>query len=92
MEQFHDHVKTVQTITTSVCNGAEDSEINKQQCKQLANMYKEINAFVKQLEVMVEDHAVHPTLSSLLASLEELIFLLKKGEVRCVAVCRSTMV
>ncbi len=44
-------------------------------------MYKEINAFVKQLEVMVEDHAVHPTLSPLLASLEELIFLLEKGEV-----------
>jgi hypothetical protein len=44
-------------------------------------MYKEINAFVKQLEVMAEFHAVHPTLSSLLASLEELIFLLKKGEV-----------
>ncbi len=44
-------------------------------------MYTEINAFVKQLEVMVEDHAVHPTLSSLLASLEELILLLEKGEV-----------
>jgi len=85
-------VKTVQTITTSVCNGAEDSKINKQQCKWLENMYKETNAFVKQLEVMVEDHAVHPTLSSLLVSLEELIFLLKKGEVPCVAVCRSTMV
>jgi len=81
LEQFHDHVKTIQKITTSVCNGAEDSEINKQQCKRLANMYKEINAFVKQLEVMAEFHAVHPTLSSLLASVEELIFLLKKGEV-----------
>ncbi len=89
MKQFHDHVKKIQKIITSVCNGAEDSEINKQQCKRLANMYKEINAFVKQLEVMVvkqlevmvEDHAVHPTLSSLLASLEELIFLLEKGKV-----------
>ncbi|KAH8932725.1 hypothetical protein BDL97_19G088900 [Sphagnum fallax] len=81
LEQFHNHVETIQNIIARVCRGAEDSVINKQQCKRLANMYEEINAFVKQLVVMVVDPAVHPASLSLIASLEELICLLEKGEI-----------
>jgi tRNA A-37 threonylcarbamoyl transferase component Bud32 len=81
LEQFHNHVETIHDIIATVCRGAEDSVINKQQCKRLANMYEEINAFVKKLVVLVVDPAVHPACLSLIASLEELICLLKKGKV-----------
>ncbi len=74
-------METIHDIIATVCRGAEDSVINKQQCKRLANMYEEINAFVKQLVVLVVDPAVHPACLSLIASLEELICLLEKGKV-----------